>query len=903
MEEEPDYVVTNTNKKKEIINYIIDNIQDIKELLTDNEKDINNLMEEYIKTITKDEIKNKLIEVVDDTVRVYGDTFDTDFWNSLYTYKIIQKTKIDEPIIATPSGKQKKTKPISKKDLIIIENIKGKLDTKLNNLNTMKEIDMKKKYCINLLKDQILELRGIGFHQLCSILIKTITKTKTVIENEIKLFTYEIIISLEKFIKCENIICISAIDSSVLAHINKNLIYELKIILAELKRISDYNIDTIMNFYPKLIYYSPYDFATINMGYKLYEHQTNIIKTIYDNIIKDIATLLIYKTMTGSGKTTTALGFALLINIMIKNSKFKDFKFVFCCNISNVNTQVAQLCYNMGITIGIVNLIESDILIDQISIGHNPLSMYICNNKSYQKLLDTRIIDKDRIILFFDEPTFNMELEPLNFDIMKNLPKWTILSSTTFPQLDDTENIIKINHMESYPPNAVYSTILSSDIYIGSEIITNTGDVYAPFFNINNMDVLKKVIERIKNNPIITRSFTKEMLDNMNTILGEPKINKLIQANEIKNKVMFILENKVSPENIGLLCSSENILKKDSIKYDELYQKSEKYLGMTMIATIDPVIFALKNFQKLLSDIKLDYIKHLISIGYSKDILDTMPFNKIFSIIVAQYTSSLEQYTKDKTKLEKQKGIKPDQKYEDIENLKSRISFYFNTSFHINSANNIKKKGIKMINDMMKPFDNIEIIDKLLSNVFSKSLTHEQNKVSMVGEEQIDLEIILIILLLCGIGVYAKQSTIEPNNMSINLSKSYTDYVSTLAKNGKLTYLISDSTLVYGTNYPINRIFITKEFSDVNSRETIFQLMSRAGRVGKSWKAEIYIDNTLLDSLDDYFKNDTSEKSEVKKFKKLLGITETQLAPIDTYKHKYLKYKNKYLQVKARTDK
>jgi hypothetical protein len=44
-------------------------------------------------------------------------------------------------------------------------------------------------------------------------------------------------------------------------------------------------------------------------------------------------------------------------------------------------------------------------------------------------------------------------------------------------------------------------------------------------------------------------------------------------------------------------------------------------------------------------------------------------------------------------------------------------------------------------------------------------------------------------------------------------------------------------------------VFITKRFADCNSINTLFQLLGRAGRVGQSWSAEAYIDNSTAMSL------------------------------------------------------
>ena len=73
-----------------------------------------------------------------------------------------------------------------------------------------------------------------------------------------------------------------------------------------------------------------------------------------------------------------------------------------------------------------------------------------------------------------------------------------------------------------------------------------------------------------------------------------------------------------------------------------------------------------------------------------------------------------------------------------------------------------------------------------------------------------------------------------------------------LATEGKLAYLVADVSIVYGTNIPITQVIIKKCFSDVFSVQTLFQLLGRAGRVGKSWKARAIIHKSFGDAIKAY---------------------------------------------------
>jgi septal ring factor EnvC (AmiA/AmiB activator) len=61
--------------------------------------------------------------------------------------------------------------------------------------------------------------------------------------------------------------------------------------------------------------------------------------------------------------------------------------------------------------------------------------------------------------------------------------------------------------------------------------------------------------------------------------------------------------------------------------------------------------------------------------------------------------------------------------------------------------------------------------------------------------------------------------------------------------------VIADVGVAYGTNVPLSGIIVTKEFSDKYSYNTVCQLMARVGRVGKSWKGEVYVADTLREAI------------------------------------------------------
>jgi hypothetical protein len=96
--------------------------------------------------------------------------------------------------------------------------------------------------------------------------------------------------------------------------------------------------------------------------------------------------------------------------------------------------------------------------------------------------------------------------------------------------------------------------------------------------------------------------------------------------------------------------------------------------------------------------------------------------------------------------------------------------------------------------------------------------------------------------LLSGICCYG-------NPESIELDEDYLATSLDLTSNKKIESIIADSSICYGTDYPIGGVIITPEFAEKHSLNTIYQLMSRAGRGRKSSNAEIYINNTCAEKI------------------------------------------------------
>jgi hypothetical protein len=91
-----------------------------------------------------------------------------------------------------------------------------------------------------------------------------------------------------------------------------------------------------------------------------------------------------------------------------------------------------------------------------------------------------------------------------------------------------------------------------------------------------------------------------------------------------------------------------------------------------------------------------------------------------------------------------------------------------------------------------------------------------------------------LLMLASGIGFYDK--------------KRMTNYQRNLIMNiyNQLCFICSCKDIVFGTNLPkLVNIFITKEFAEMESVGILYQLMGRVGRMGKSYHANIILDDEI----------------------------------------------------------
>lgn len=780
------------------------------------------------------------------------------------TFKLV---RIDNKQQKINKGSLSKKKIGMTADEIRFKNSQNKINKIINELiSSFKETEMYYDYGFEV--NKYLELRGITFMYCAWYIDVHIDKYDKVKKLE---DVYELIIAIQKFVHTSsNYKGKSILNEATEDYVSKTMIQDLLWWLNRLLNRFPFDGYKLYEIAPKLIIFTKYDLAMPINGIYPRKNQMAIVETIKSHIENGF--ILSYKAMVASGKTTTA---SICIPEIIHNlnvrehakGNTKKYELIACCNISSVKSQMAQTAYNAGIKFGIGYIKDGNVRIinhhttkdsDRTLIICSPdVALYLLRNEEIR--LMNKEIDYNKYWFFHDEPTigadhFDSESLNENISVWQYLPPHTILSSATMCEFDKISTVIDYQKKKY---NDIYiGTIYSNEIQIGCNVKTFDNERVLPHLNCRTCSSLKSIIKSLEQNPFLGRLYTTDVAKllwdklNDNKVEDLPDIRHMFtevnnlsldKVREICMKMLLNLSN-TNDKLVSEICSTKIVehdeydehdehdnnnkiiflteSKDQHIKFNMLgtYQ-SYRFMNMNLIVDIDPIRFTENNFKPLL------------------DKLETLGITSA-SKLYANYEHNKTIFNKTINRLDNHivNETKRSQQIQQITEMTSpTINFptccQINTLEHINTfasqyKSKINPKEIRMPNILETiPFNECNVPDWIM------------------------------LLLFAGVGIYSPGSKV--------LSNTYNNIILQMASNGSLAYLISDIAICYGTNYPIYRVFITKEFAKSNSINTIFQLLGRAGRVGQSWSAEAFIDNTTAIELLKYVNDPESSSANI----------------------------------------
>ena len=657
--------------------------------------------------------------------------------------------------------------------------------------------------------------------------------------------------------------------------------------LEKCKMCVNFDIMKVYEKYPEILFKNSYGHLFSNDKIGLYKSQCDIMDFVKNNE----SYFAIVHTMLGSGKTSMILPLCGMIKLDNTGKKI-----IYSCPNSIVLFEVANMIYGLGIPFAILvynkeqNCIEYKF--SSAAYGSTPTNLsknvreemaknickvFICDFFITNELLIERTdciknynrymkfhnddpeqypLDSNRVpkipeyILILDELTMNADSQNghgnVNFSvttemaikILKNSPQQVIAMSATLPSYNDLR--IVYDSIGNNNPNMVFKSFTSDEAKIGCNISTCNGESFVPHTNSKTCNELGMVLEIIKTDPFMGRLYTlTHMIELLNFAkengINVPKISELyssfnINQKKIQSVVYDILGEIIrlnSDELVEKMCKSQ-FFDNANLEMNTIFTPSySKFSQGCLIFTSDPVEMAKmvyrNNFQQFVED---------------GDIFEAVKIENICK----KYNRETEKRERDMKKMSKMKNTKSQGQE------MSRLEMDKNMSNMANTHSTWEFPSVLQLGSI----EHLKIskcdISKLSPEITPDDIPENLNTPNSI-----------LIMLYSGIGIYTTKNPA--------LSDLYLNTVLLLAKQGKIKFIFSDSSLAYGVNLAVSDIImiddkidngnkIIESLLDQHSIKTILQMLGRAGRGGNlSYKADIhtYSDN-LIKNFYDYIR-------------------------------------------------
>jgi hypothetical protein len=597
---------------------------------------------------------------------------------------------------------------------------------------------------------------------------------------------------------------------------------------------------------------------------ELYGHQ----KQLFTAVKRPNPKLILYIAPTGTGKTLSPLGLS------------EEYRVIFVCAARHVGLALAKAAIStekkVAFAFGcadandirlhyfaakdyIRNRRSGKIAKVDNSVG-DKVEIMISDIKSYipAMLYMLAFNPKEKIILYWDEPTITMDYDDHEFHkIIKknwseNLIPNVVLSSATLPQsedLTDTTSDFRGRFLDSE-----ITTIVSHDCKKTIPLITKTGYVAMPHYMCEDYDEVLQVVTHCQKYKTLLRyidlgeavKFIIYVNDNGHVRSSRftlerhfPSLESVTMGN-IKLYYLEVLGN-LKPE-------SWPAVKAGMVALRRVRQPSNIHVVTTDAATLTdgPTIFLADNVDKIA---KFCIQSAKIPGQVMNDIVEAIQYNSVINENVGMLQKNLEDGTKKDEGKEKKMAegrVDPDMKrlmikIQELQNCVRTVAL--NPMFVPNTQEHIRRFG--QAKQELRPFT-------------SDISEHTVEQIMLID----DIDDSWKMLLLMGIGVFASHN-----------SDRYTEVMKHLAQTQRLYLIIASTDFIYGTNYQFCHGYVSKDLGSM-SQEKCIQAM---GRVGRNKLQQDYTMRFRDDDLIDKLFHEEEDKPEVRNMSRLFNSAEEEV--------------------------
>ena len=428
---------------------------------------------------------------------------------------------------------------------------------------------------------------------------------------------------------------------------------------------------------------------------------------------------------------------------------------------------------------------------------HNRPAMVIADLHSAWNLIQAF---PDRFVVYFDETFAGAENE-IVIKILSILPRQSVLLSATLPEVEEIPQILTHIRTRHSMVDEQIRVIRSNRLHVSCTIVGEDGNLYLPHNFVENLTVLESYIENIESDPLKFRCYSPQMVYMMVNHIKTDLPSELsfqvrfreygqIQHEDIRRYAMEVLRYVAHSGNDELFMKMrtytpnkmENMDKTNLLTTNAYHYQAGNTLHVSSFDAYKPTVDRI--LDPILSRApRLDVVIQKMNEEKEEN-------KKLMEEIKSDPAKFFPKKGKDSKSRVSRQEIQA--KLDELETKKFRLKWI--PDLVINSMEHGKRYGDHQIYNPTAP-------------------------IPMDVEKIKDMDPTTAKLLLCGIGLY------NPDEMT------KIDLETFLEHRNDYRFIFSTPAIVYGTNMSISNVDIDESFQ--TSRNSIYQLMGRAGRRGK----------------------------------------------------------------------
>jgi len=620
-------------------------------------------------------------------------------------------------------------------------------------------------------------------------------------------------------------------------------------------------ISKITDQYPDLITSTSYDLSKAHSK-RLYPEQTQVMDIIHEKLNSQESCLIGYKVPPSGGKTMLSVAIAAMI------SKYHRTR-------SGNPKRLLYICYNNLVRMSVANALEMCqmpfwIASTKKAVGlkapkSTVVTSYSCRSRGKRSKVDSwkfasmaekwREAEKatvhfnpivvsdimsanilldmfpDDFVVYFDEPTagaengiIDNEIQKINAQICMKLPQISVLLSATLPDITTEMPSLR----ERFGDSIVM--VNSQRLPTSCAAIAPDGSQILPHEMATDWTEFKDIVRSIENDVLMQRFYTPCLVREMSMCVNDAVSNLVETSLQVPDDLNFSVQFR----NLGALSHSD---------IRSYAQRLLLWIISIENETIGMVIF--ERLLKMYHDrTAVDSLKPVESRTFIRDHVA----DEIGQALAVTITSADTIQAQNDTRLKGDGADGDDGDDGDTESIESlsQLMSAATSDYEMPHLHTLRKQfeAKKLAFDktkeaMLKNGKKDQVQEGggcytqnggfIEEPEFVWPLRIASSHVSLSEVEEKELDEYTASSLLSGIGMY------DPVN-GRDLEQTV---VMREASKGNLACLFASPDIVYGTNLSLTTVFIGKGYGNIATRNSLYQLIGRAGRTGRAHKAKV----------------------------------------------------------------